>query len=66
LSQYGDPYTIAGFRRAIRKQLAPGGCARSNGSSDVWWIWTVIGVPAVIVFVIGGWSAKRASSGPAQ
>ena len=61
LSQYGDPYTIAGFKKAIRRQLAPGGCARANaGSSGTWWTAVVIGIPILAVLAAGGWTARRA------
>jgi hypothetical protein len=60
LNQYGDPYAIEGFQRAVRRELAPGGCASSAGSGGFWWTWLVIGIPAVIVFVVGGFAAKRA------
>jgi hypothetical protein len=66
LSQYGDPYTVGRFKRAVNAQLAPGGCARSSESSSLWFTWTAAGVPALFVFLIGAWSARRASSGPRQ
>ena len=67
LNQYGDPYTVARIEKAIRQQLGPGGCARPNrGLSGLWWTSMVVGIPALIVFVIGGWSAKRASSRRSQ
>jgi hypothetical protein len=66
LSQYGDPYTVGRFKRAVNAQLATGGCARSSESSSLWFTWTAAGVPALIVFSIGVWSARRASSRPRQ
>jgi hypothetical protein len=66
LSQYGDPYTVGRFKRAVNAQLAPGGCARSSESSSLWFTWTAAGVPALFVFLIGLWSARRASSRPRQ
>src|SRR5215212_9151568 len=32
LNQYGDPYTLAGLKLAVRRQLA-GGCRRSSAAS---------------------------------
>jgi hypothetical protein len=67
LNQYGDPYVAAGLERAIRRQLAPGGCARRDRrSSGIWWTLTIVGIPAVVVFLVGGWSARRAHLRPSQ
>jgi hypothetical protein len=61
MDQYGDPYTVAGLKKAIRKQLAPGGCARrASSSSGFWWTAIVLGIPALMVFVAGGWAARHA------
>lgn len=67
LNQYGDPFTVAGLKRAIRRQLAPGGCARANsGSSGIWWIWFVVGLPLLVALGTGAWSVRRAFFRPAQ
>ena len=61
MDQYGDPYTVAGLKKAIRKQLAPGGCARRVSSgSGFWWTWLVLVIPALVVFAAGGWAARHA------
>jgi hypothetical protein len=62
LNQYGDPYTISGLKRAIRKQLAPGGCALpdSSRSSRVWWAFLVLGLPLALALGTGAWSVRRA------
>jgi hypothetical protein len=67
LNQYGDPYTIAGLKKAIRRQLAPGGCARPDSrSSRSWWILIVVGLPALAAVGTGAWSVRRAFFRPAQ
>jgi hypothetical protein len=33
LNQYGDPYTLAGLKLAVRRQLAGGGCRGSSAAS---------------------------------
>jgi hypothetical protein len=67
MDQYGDPYTVAGLKKAIRRQLAPGGCARRAGSaSGFWWTTIVLGIPALLVFVAGGWAARHARSPSSQ
>jgi hypothetical protein len=60
LNQYGDPYTIAGLKKAIRRQLAPGGCARPDSSSRTWWILLLVGLPALAALGTGAWSVRRA------
>jgi hypothetical protein len=61
LNQYGDPYTIAGLKKAIRKQLAPGGCARPDSSSSRnLWLFLVIGLPLLLALGTGAWSVRRA------
>jgi hypothetical protein len=59
LNEYGDPYTIAGLKVAIRRQLA-GGCGHlSSGSGDSGSHSILIGVGAVVLLGAGGWFAKR-------
>ena len=65
LNEYGDPYTIAGLKVAIRRQLA-GGCGRlSSGSGDSSSRSILIGVGAFVVLLgAGGWFAKRSLGKP--
>src|SRR5919109_3232748 len=60
VSQYGDPYTVRRFTRAVNAQLAPGGCARSSSSSGLWWTSTAVGRPAPIVFLVRRGGAQGA------
>ena len=67
LNQYGDPATVAGITKAIRGQLAPGGCARANGASGgIWWTWVVVAIPVLVVLGTGGWGARRLFLRPSQ
>jgi hypothetical protein len=74
LEQYGDPYTLAGLRRAIRKQLA-GGCpqfrgstrtasaseaARQGGGSSGDTMLVLVAVLLVSTVGTAGWTARRA------
>jgi hypothetical protein len=65
LNEYGDPYTIAGLKAAIRKQLA-GGCAGAvRGSTPPTSRSILIGGGAFL-FLLGacGWVLRRAVLGP--
>jgi hypothetical protein len=62
---HGDPYTTAGLKVAIRRQLA-GGCAnRSGGAGGLRSNSTLIGVGALLLLLgAGGWFAKRSLGNP--
>lgn len=65
LNEYGDPYTTAGLKVAIRRQLA-GGCAnRSGDAGGLRSNSTLIGVGAFLLLLgAGGWFAKRSLGNP--
>ena len=73
LNQYGDPYTLIGLERAIRRQLA-GGCGRETRATTVLargGAGGSIGDQALALgaglFLVtlgaGGWAARRALTG---
>ncbi len=72
LNQYGDPYTLIGLQRAIRKQLA-GGCGNTTttlvgtdrgGTGAVGTVALAVGSGlALLVLGAGGWAARRAVVG---
>jgi hypothetical protein len=64
LNEYGDPYTIAGLKMAIRRQLA-GGCTHAHGGSGAAESSSIlIGGGAFLVLLgTGGWAARRTLGG---
>ena len=74
LNQYGDPYTLIGLQRAIRKQLA-GGCGNTPGTTglagterggdgSVGNLALAVGTGvALLALGAGGWAARRAVVG---
>jgi hypothetical protein len=65
LNEYGDPYTTAGLKIAIRRQLA-GSCARgTDGSGGSRSNSILIGAGALLLLLgAGGWFAKRSLGNP--
>ena len=73
LNQYGDPYTLLGLERAIRKQLA-GGCrrdsstgieSRARGQAGSVGNGTLALAAGLFLLALGacGWAARRAYAG---
>jgi hypothetical protein len=74
LNQYGDPYTLIGLQRAIRKQLA-GGCGNTpsttaltgterGGTGSVGNVALAVGSAfALLALGAAGWAARRAVLG---
>jgi hypothetical protein len=64
LNEYGDPYTVAGLKVAIRRQLA-GGCAHGGRAGAVGSSSILIGGGAFLLLLgAGGWCAKRSLGNP--
>ena len=64
LNEYGDPYTIAGLKLAIRMQLA-GGCAHAHGGSGTPASSSILigGGTFLLLLGTGGWAARRGLGG---